>query len=96
MNYEVGGYQFVNFNNLSKISRAILQVSKENMGLLVFDECALCGYSLIESKIEEICQYDIEMALNKISMLAKQKKMFIAVASSGEVCYEKRKGIFYE
>ena len=87
MNYEVGGYQFVNFNNLSKISRAILQVSKENMGLLVFDECALCGYSLIESKIEEICQYDIEMALNK---------MFIAVASSGEVCYEKRKGIFYE
>lgn len=89
---KIGVYQFASTNkiesNLKIMSSATLQASKEQVRLLVFHECALCGYPPIESKIEEIHRQDIESALKRISLLAKRQKMFIAL---GTVRFEQEK-----
>lgn len=81
----IGVYQFASTNsiddNLAIIKKAVYLASVSEVKLLVFHECALCGYPPIESKIEEITKKDIENALYKISILAKEHRMFVAVGT---------------
>lgn len=41
-------------DNLSKISSSIEQAAAEHVRLLIFHKCALCGYPLVETSIDEI------------------------------------------
>lgn len=82
---KIGVYPFASTNNiadnLSRISSAIGQAAKEHVRLLVFHECALCGYPPVETSIDEIDNAEVESALAKISALAERHHMFIAVGT---------------
>lgn len=49
--------------------------------LLVFHECALCGYPPIENKLENIDPSMVEHALKTISFLAKQLRIYVSVGT---------------
>lgn len=81
----IGMYQFASTGdidlNLRKIKSAIELASKEKVDLLVFHECALCGYPPIETCIEEICKSDIESALKVVSNLADSHSINVAIGT---------------
>ncbi len=85
--YQFGSTEIVQ-NNLSKIAKAVKHAASSKVRLLVFHECALCGYPPIESKIEHINKSEIDNALNEISKLAMQFQMYIAI---GTVRFENEK-----
>lgn len=78
-------YQFASTssidNNLKIIKQAICQAANQQARLIVFHECALCGYPPIESNIDEIKESDIAAALEEISRTAAKEHVFVAVGT---------------
>lgn len=74
--------------NLSVITKAVTLGSQVGVRLMVFHECALCGYPPLETQIEQVTKEKIENALQKVSSLAKQYQMFLAV---GTIRFEEEK-----
>ncbi|HJC24156.1 MAG TPA: carbon-nitrogen hydrolase family protein [Candidatus Eisenbergiella merdavium] len=81
----IGLYQFAGTNRISEnmkhICRAIKGAAEQSVRLLVFQECALCGYPPIETSMEEIRPEEVETALRRIGELARQTHMFVAVGT---------------
>lgn len=81
----IGVYQFSSTNkiedNFNTLKKAIKLAAERGGRLIVFHECALCGYPPVEQKIEEINKEEIEFNLSKVSALAKQYKIFVAVGT---------------
>lgn len=81
----IGVYQFSSTNkiddNFKVIKKAIKLVAERGGKLIVFHECALCGYPPVEQKIEEINKEKIEFYLSKIAALSKQYNIFAAVGT---------------
>ncbi len=88
----VGAYPFASTGsipqNLSKICGAIRQAAAEQVRLLVFHECALCGYPPIETQMERISPGEIEAALLQIGALTRECRLYAAV---GTVRFEGQK-----
>lgn len=88
----IGVYPFASTNsikdNLFVIKKAIRLAAENQVRLLVFHECALTGYPLMETKIEEIRRDEVENALSEIAALAKECGLFVAV---GTVRFEEDK-----
>ncbi len=82
---KIGVYQFSSTNsirnNLETIKKAICLAAGQGVRLVVFHECALCGYPPIEQSIDDIHKEEIDAALQRISELAKQCKIFVAVGT---------------
>lgn len=82
----IGIYQFdtsskieENFNN---IKEAVIEGSKQNVRLMIFHECALCGYPPIETpSVKEIDFEIIHIYLEQIRQLARQYNMYIGVGT---------------
>ena len=82
----IGIYQFdtsskieENFNN---IKEAIIEGSKQNVRLMIFHECALCGYPPIETpSVKQIDFEIVHIYLEKIRQLARQYNMYIGVGT---------------
>lgn len=78
-------YQFASTssidNNLKIIKKAICQAANQQARLVVFHECALCGYPPIESNIDEIKETDIAEALEEISRTAAKEHIFVAIGT---------------
>lgn len=81
----IGVYQFPSTGdivaNFEHIKTAVAKASAENVELLVFHECALCGYPPVETEIAKIDASEIEQALLSISQLAAETHMNIAVGT---------------
>ena len=66
--------------NEKKICGAIAHAAEEKVRLLVFHECAACGYPPIETPdIDKIDYAALDALLTKICILAKKHDMFIAL-----------------
>lgn len=80
-----GVYPFSSTNkieqNLNTIRKAIAQAAENDVRLLVFHECALCGYPPVESNIEEITKDGIKAAFSKLSQWAGLYHLFVAVGT---------------
>lgn len=80
-----GVYPFPSTNdiekNLTTIKKAIIQAAENSVRLLVFHECALCGYPPVESQMEEITEGSIAAALSAISEWAGLYQIFVAVGT---------------
>lgn len=71
--------------NLAHIACGTALAAKQGVELLVFHECALCGYPPLEVDIERITPAGISTGLEQVAALAKKYAMHIAV---GTVRYE--------
>lgn len=67
--------------NLRKIIAAIKEAAEKSVRLLVFHECALCGYPPVESAIQAIHKDEIDAALRQIGTCAAAHKLFVAVGT---------------
>lgn len=78
-------YQFASSScidqNIAVIKSAICEAAKQQARLIVFHECALCGYPPIETNIDEIKEADIKAALKEISRTAAKEQIFVAVGT---------------
>ncbi len=81
---KVGVFQFSSGSdidaNFAAISRGIKQAARENVRLLVFHECAACGYPPVETP--DINQIDItalENRLDLVCQLAQENHLYIAL-----------------
>jgi omega-amidase len=81
---KLGAFQFAPCNDISKnleaLTRGIELAAKQNVRLLLTQECALCGYPPVE--IPSVASIDEEVqqkAVKEISMLARKHNMFIAL-----------------
>lgn len=74
--------------NLSVITKAVMLGSQAGVRLMVFHECALCGYPPLETQLEQVTKEKIESALQKVSALAQRYQMFLAV---GTIRFDKKK-----
>ena len=81
----IGLYQFASSSRISDnmihICRAVNGAAAQSVRLLVFHECALCGYPPLETAVNEIHAEEVEEALRQIEDLARQNRMFIAVGT---------------
>ena len=82
----IGAYQFSGSSsitdNYEAIIRGIESAAKNNVRLLVFQECAACGYPPVETpKIEAIDFELLDLLLHKIRQLAKEHNMYIALGT---------------
>ena len=81
----IGLYQFASSNrisdNMNHICRAVNGAAAQSVRLLVFHECALCGYPPLETAVNDIHVEEVEEALWQIGNLARQNRMFIAVGT---------------
>lgn len=82
----VGVFQFSaskdTHSNFLAISIAIRRAAEQQVRLLVFQECALCGYPPIE--VESVASIDyaaVDDHLGQISALAKEHDMYIALGN---------------
>lgn len=71
--------------NLEKIRTAARLAAEQGVRLLVFHECALCGYPPLETIVEKLDQSLIEQALGSVAALAKEQNIYLA---TGTVRYE--------
>lgn len=68
--------------NAASIYRAIGKASKENVRLLVFHECAACGYPPIETPdINKIDYAALDELFSNVRRLAKQNDLYIALGT---------------
>lgn len=78
-----GLYQFASSSrisdNMAHTCRAVKGATAQSVRLLVFHECALCGYPPLETAVNDIHAEEVEEALRQIEGLARQNRMFIAV-----------------
>jgi predicted amidohydrolase len=68
--------------NLLAIKRGIVIASKQNVGVMITQECALCGYPPIET--EEVAKIDfkqVEKAAKQIRQLAINHQMYIGLGT---------------
>lgn len=90
----IGVYQFASggsvTENLTKILGAVEEAALRSVRLLVFHECALCGYPPVETSLEKIDQSrgDLEEGLRNIAAAAARNQIYTAV---GTVRYEGEK-----
>lgn len=83
----IGVYQFASGgevgNNLKTILGAVKQGAARGVNLLVFHECALCGYPPLETTIEQIDQKqgELEKALDAVAQAAWEYRLYIAVGT---------------
>jgi omega-amidase len=83
---KIGVFQFRGSNNISDnheaIIRAITSASQNKVRLLVFQECATCGYPPIETPtIEKINFEALNSYLQEIKQLAKKHDMYIVLGT---------------
>ncbi len=83
---KVGVFQFVASGNLSsnhqKIVEAITKANQENVRLLVFQECATCGYPPLEvASIKDIDFNLLDIQLQEIKQLAVKYNMYIGLGT---------------
>lgn len=74
--------------NLRTIQTAVQLAAMQQVRLLVFHECALCGYPPVESSIEAISPQTIANGFVAISDLARKYQLYLAV---GTVRFEKER-----
>lgn len=79
---KIGAFQFAGSGNIAEnlaaIERGIKLAAKENVRLLLTQECALCGYPPIEvALLEKIDQDEQQRALETVVTLAQKQNMFI-------------------
>jgi len=67
--------------NFAAIKRAIAQASEKKVRLLVFHECAACGYPPIETDINTIDFHALDTSIAEIQKLAKEHAMYIALGT---------------
>ena len=82
----VGVFQFKGSDNISDnnegIIRAITRASQNKVRLLVFQECATCGYPPVETPIiKEINFKILNSYLQEIKQLAKKQDMYIVLGT---------------
>jgi predicted amidohydrolase len=68
-------------NNFNAIKRAATQAYENKIRLLVFHECAICGYPPIETDINKINFDLLNDYIKEIEQLAKKYDMYIAVGT---------------
>lgn len=86
---KVGVFQFSSSDNSSdnhnRITKAIINAAKEKVRLLVFQECATCGYPPVETPTIESIDFEIlNTYLQEIKQLAKNYNMYIALGTIRE------------
>lgn len=68
--------------NLSAIERGIKQAAKEDVRLLITQECAICGYPPVEVEGVAAIRFDlIHESILKIKKLARENNMYIALGT---------------
>jgi len=82
----IGVFQFSASDNLSqnhtKIINAIEQAAKKKVRLLVFQECATCGYPPVERQnVESIDFKALQNNIDEIATLAIKHDMYIAIGT---------------
>lgn len=82
---KIGVFQFAGSGdinaNCQSIVRGMQLAADAGVRLLVFQECALCGYPPIETDIEAIDYAVLETCLNKIKAQAKALGLYIALGA---------------
>jgi len=83
---KVGVFQFSASNDIKKnfkiMTDAIVSAKNENVRLLVFQECAACGYPPVETDNIDNMDFDvIKEEMGKIARLARRYGMYIAVGT---------------
>lgn len=71
--------------NLEKIRAAARLAAGRGVRLLVFHECALCGYPPLETTVDRLEPELLARALDSVALLAKEQDLYLAV---GAVRYE--------
>ena len=71
-------------SNFTKIERAILQAAENKVRLLVFQECALCGYPPVETEMSKIDFGILKGYMARIQELAKEHDLYIAIGTIRE------------
>ncbi len=83
MTMKIGVFQFRCSGDLdanyAAIERAIKQAATQHVRLLVFAECALCGYPPVETDIQSVDYEGTERSLAKIRLLAKEAGLYVAL-----------------
>lgn len=82
----IGVFQFHCSDDILKNHRAIvsaiIKASENNVRLLVFHECAACGYPPVETPdIQKIDFASLEINFQEISLLAQKYDMFIVLGT---------------
>lgn len=82
---KIGLYPFASgadmAENLRHITQGASLAAQQGVELLVFHECALCGYPPLETAIETVTPDAVASGLAQVSALAKQHAMYIAVGT---------------
>ena len=68
-------------SNFNAIKRAALQAFENKVRILVFHECALCGYPPVEADIGKIDFDMLNEYTEKIKQLAKEHNLYIALGT---------------
>ena len=81
----VGVFQFHGSGDIQKnheiITAAIASAAQKGVRLLVFQECALCGYPPLETGIKDIDFKLLNSKLRHIRALARRNNMFLALGT---------------
>ena len=67
--------------NLTHIARGAALAKEQDVDLLAFHECALCGYPPLETDIQRITPKAVAAGLDRVSALAREYAMHIAVGT---------------
>ena len=83
---KIGVFQFSGSDKISDnheaIKRGIATAAQNKIRLLVFQECATCGYPPIETPAIEKIDFDyLDYCLEEIKLLAKRYDMYIAIGT---------------
>ena len=78
--FQFGSNEDIN-NNFNAIKRAVVQAYENKVRLLVFHECAICGYPPRETDINKINFDVLNDFITEIEQLAKKYDMYIAVGT---------------
>jgi predicted amidohydrolase len=78
--FQFGSNENIN-NNFNAIKRAVTQAYENKVRLLVFHECAICGYPPRETDINKINFDVLNNCIKEIEQLAKKYDMYIAVGT---------------
>ena len=67
--------------NLAHIRTGAALAAEQSVELLVFHECALCGYPPLETSMEAVTPEQVSAGLKQVATLAKDHAMHIAVGT---------------
>ena len=67
--------------NLAHIRTGAALAAEQSVELLVFHECALCGYPPLETSMEAVTPEQVSAGLKQVAALAKDHAMHIAVGT---------------